>query len=85
MALSIKDQETDELVRKLADIAKVGYTAAIRMAVANEIARRQAPARNPARIREAARAIQREMQDLAIIDPRTPDEIVGYDEFGLPR
>ena len=85
MALSIKDEETDLLVRKLARMADVSYTAAIKLAVANEIAKREVPARNPARIREAARAIQREFHDLKTADHRSADEIIGYDEFGLPR
>jgi antitoxin VapB len=85
MALSIKDEETDVLVRKLARMVNVSYTVAIKLAVANEIAKREAPARNPARIQEAARAIQREFQSLKSADPRTADEIIGYDEFGLPR
>lgn len=32
MALSIKDEETDRLVRKLASLTKLSYTGAIRLA-----------------------------------------------------
>lgn len=85
MALSIKDEETDRLVRKLAQQAGLSYTAAIRLAVSNELDKRRAPARNPARIREAVRALQEEVRRLPMLDPRTPDEIIGYDEHGLPR
>lgn len=84
MALSIKDEETDRLVRKLASLTKLSYTGAIRLAVGNEIAKRQAPPRDPARIREAARALQREFSTLAAVDRRTAEEIIGYDERGLP-
>lgn len=85
MALSIKDEETDRLVRKLAQQAGVSFTAAIRLAVRNELDKRRSPARNPARIREAVRELQDEVRKLPILDPRTPDEIIGYDEHGLPR
>jgi|JI8StandDraft_2_1071088.scaffolds.fasta_scaffold140608_2 antitoxin VapB len=85
MALSIKDEETDRLVRKLARQAGLSYTAAIRVAVQNELTKRRAPTRNPGRIREAVRALQEEIRNLPLIDPRTPDEILGYDEYGLPR
>lgn len=85
MALSIKDEETDRLVRKLAQQAGLSYTAAIRLAVRNELDKRRNPARNPARILEAARELQEEVRRLPILDPRTPDEIIGYDEHGLPR
>lgn len=30
-------------------------------------------------------AIQKEIAALAILDSRTADEILGYDEFGIPR
>lgn len=85
MALSIKDEETDRLVRSLARQAGLSYTAAIRMAVLNELDNRRPPARNPGRIREAVRALQEEIRNLPVLDPRTPDEIIGYDEHGLPR
>ncbi len=26
-----------------------------------------------------------EIAALTVLDPRSPDEIIGYDEFGLPR
>lgn len=85
MALSIKDEETDRLVRKLAQQAGLSYTAAIRLAVQNELDKRRRPARNPGRIREAIRELQEEIRKLPVLDPRTPDEIIGYDEHGLPR
>jgi antitoxin VapB len=85
MALSIKDEETDRLVRKLAGQAGLSYTAAIRLAVQNELDKRNLPARSPSRIRAAARALQDEIRKLPVLDPRTPDEIIGYDDHGLPR
>ena len=39
MALHIRDAETDELVRRLAEIRKVGLTEAIKLAVENELKR----------------------------------------------
>lgn len=39
MALHIRDAETDELVRRLAKLKKVGLTEAVRVAVENEIRR----------------------------------------------
>jgi len=43
--------------------------------------------------RRAGQTIDREkidglcarMQALPVLDPRTPDEILGYDDFGIPR
>ncbi len=42
MAFHVRDAETDTLVRKLAQTAGMGITDAIKMAVANEIKRRDA-------------------------------------------
>lgn len=42
--------------------------------------------RNPdtAQWLEGIREVQREVARLPVLDDRTPDEIVGYDERGLP-
>jgi hypothetical protein len=34
---------------------------------------------------EKIAAIQREIASLRVLDTRTDDEILGYDEFGIPR
>lgn len=39
MALHIRDRETDELVRRLAEIRNVGLTEAVKLAVGNELRR----------------------------------------------
>ena len=35
--------------------------------------------------RAGIEAIARRLAALPVLDPRTPDEILGYDEFGIPR
>ncbi len=42
MAFHVRDAETDTLVRKLAETSGMGITETIKMAVANEIKRREA-------------------------------------------
>ncbi|NNM70923.1 type II toxin-antitoxin system VapB family antitoxin [Enterovirga aerilata] len=39
MALHIRDAETDQLVRRLAEIKKLGLTEAVKLAVENELKR----------------------------------------------
>jgi antitoxin VapB len=39
MALHIRDEETDRLVRSLAEIKRIGLTEAVKLAVSNEIKR----------------------------------------------
>jgi antitoxin VapB len=42
--------------------------------------------REPAPIdRAGIEAISRKIAALPVLDSRTPDEILGYDEFGIPR
>jgi len=85
MALSIKDSETEKLVRTLAERRGTGVTGAIRLAVANELARDdEARAAEKERRLRAIREIQRRFAALPVTDDRSPDEIIGYDENGLP-
>ena len=82
MALSIKDPETDRLARELAAITGESLTDAIRQALRDRLAR---TARRPQRgIRAEVRRIQERVARLPVLDNRTPDEIVGYDEHGVP-
>jgi antitoxin VapB len=83
MALNIKDPTADRLVRELAETTGESITTAVTVAVRERLERigRMAPAevreRELTRIALAAAA-------LPVLDDRSPDEIVGYDEDGLP-
>lgn len=82
MALNIKDQETDALVRRLANLTAEPITTAVRIAVAERLEREER--RRDEGRRARIRAIVEEIRRLPVIDPREPDEIIGYDENGLP-
>ena len=43
------------------------------------------PRPDPESTRAAIREIQERLAKLPVLDSRTPDEILGYDEFGLPH
>jgi len=84
MPFSIKDQEADRLARKLA--AKTGetLTRAVVVALRERLERVTA--------REAGRSLADELDEIAVrcaalpvYDSRSADEIIGYDEHGLPR
>ena len=63
MALSIKDDETDALVRKLAEARKLSFTAVFKLAVSNELAKGpERPMRDPEKVRAAIREIQDPLQ-----------------------
>lgn len=84
MALSIKNEELDQRIRKLAELTGKSLTTSLRIAVDNEIARHETKkAKDVEAIRAKIREIQKEVAEL----PRsglTDDEILGYDEFGIP-
>ncbi len=82
MAINIKNPDVELAVRKLAERMGVDMTQAIGSAVNHELGRiGSAPS---ARL-SAMRAIADRVSDLPIKDHRSADEIVGYDEAGLPQ
>ena len=83
MALSIKDPETEQLARTLAARTGESITTATRRALEERLRRTGSQARKAALL-EDLEAIQRRWNALPVLDNRTPDEIIGYDENGLP-
>lgn len=85
MGLSIKNEETERLVRELARRKGVGVTTAIRLAVSNELEKTPAPKKSPEEILAFVREIQARWN--AFPDKLSPDEIDDwlYDENGLPH
>jgi antitoxin VapB len=86
MALSIKNVEVEQLARELARRRHVSVTEAIRQSLEREVARERLVPRD-----EASDLFQRlmEISDRAGKVPKrenamTDDEILGYDEFGIP-
>lgn len=82
MAISIKDSETDRLARALAAVTGESLTDAIREALRNRLERESHRARRG--IGTEVRRIQERISRLKVLDKRSPDEIVGYDEHGVP-
>jgi antitoxin VapB len=83
MAISIKDPETDRLARALAAATGESLTDAIRSALRDRLERESRRARRG--IGVEVRRIQERIARLPVLDPRSPDELLGYDEHGLPR
>ena len=84
MPLSIKDPETERLARELAKETGETITQAVSRAVQHELLRvrgRRADQGLAERIME----IGRHCASLPVLDDRTPDEILDYDEIGVPR
>jgi antitoxin VapB len=83
MALSIKDAETDRLTRALAAATGETLTEAIRRAVSERLERERRRSRS--RVGARIRRIQERLARLPVLDERCPEEILGYDDHGLPR
>ena len=84
MALSIKDEKADRLARELAKRTGESLTEAVTRALEERLKRVAPQKRNErklARLNEIALRIAR----MPELDARSADEIIGYDEHGLPR
>lgn len=83
MALNIKHSEADSLARNLARITGESITEAVINALKERL-RRESGAQATAALRDEMRRIQRNYLSLPVVDPRSEDEILGYDADGLP-
>ncbi|WP_028133276.1 type II toxin-antitoxin system VapB family antitoxin [Bradyrhizobium japonicum] len=84
MALSIKDPETEQLARSLAQLTGETITTATKRAIEERL-RRLAGQDNKDALLEDMAEIRRRWSEMRVVDDRLPEEILGYDEHGLPR
>jgi len=84
MPLSIKDPETERLARALAERTGETLTIATRRALEERLRRIGGGGRRAALLEDLA-AIRHRWSAMPVRDPRSADEIIGYDENGLPR
>lgn len=83
MSINLKNDRTDRLARELAATTGESLTDAITIAIAERLERERRVRGQSARLAEILRLAD-EFQNLPVLDDRTPDEILGYDENGLP-
>lgn len=84
MAISIKSIETERLARQVADQTGDSLTGAIQKSLQEKLERLKIQRRNQI-VLDQLQDILRRVDQLPVLDAREPDEIVGYDEHGLPR
>lgn len=82
MAILIKDPETDRIVRALA--ARTGETLTEAVKKAAEERLQDISQLHSMFDRAGLEALLAEVRTYPVVDSRTPDEIIGYDENGLP-
>ena len=83
MAISIKSLETERLAREIAAKTGESLTAAIQKALEERLERLQHQRRGHV-LTSQLQEILRRVDQLPVLDSRTPDEILGYDDHGLP-
>jgi len=84
MALSIKKHETERLARLVAKQTGESLTDAIEQALKERLERLHRRQRAAVLV-EQMHEMARRVKALPVLDERSPDEILGYDETGLPH
>ncbi len=84
MALNIRNAETERLAERVVILTGETKTAAVTQALRERLERlERAPVRR--RLADELDAIALHAASLPLLDPRSADEILGYDADGVPR
>ena len=83
MALSIKSDEADRLARQLAAETGETLTQAVETALRERLDHERA--KHAASMRTRLARLAADVAALRVADDSTPEEIIGYDDAGLPR
>jgi antitoxin VapB len=82
MAFSIKNPEADRLARQLAALTGESLTEAVVEALRERLRRHNPAGRR--RVGDELARMSAKLAKLPVLDARKPDEILGYDDRGLP-
>ena len=86
MTLCIEHPEADKLARQLAAYTGETPSQAVIHALREQLRReRLEHMRGHAPLKEELLAIGRHCAALPVLDDRTPDEIIGYNQYGVPE
>jgi len=84
MAVLIREERVEQKIRELAARTGETLTDAVEKAVDHRLA--TLPTRRKGRVdREGLAKLLAEIDALPVVDARSPDEIMDWDEAGLPR
>ena len=83
IGISIKHDEYERLIRQRATERGMSLTEAVGMAVRHELDR-TAPTDEKESFADRVRRAQAIYAASPILDGRTPEEIIGYNKFGVP-
>ncbi len=83
--LNIKDDEAHALAAELARRTGQSMTDAVKDALRERLKREQSGRAQSDRVVERVMEIARRAASRPLLDPRLPDDIIGYDDLGIPR
>jgi antitoxin VapB len=84
MAINIRNPEVEELATAVAKLTGETKTEAVRRSLQDRLTRLRRE-RTRRRLADELDGIARDCSALPVLDNRTADEILGYDEDGVPR
>ena len=84
MAILIKDPEADRIVRELTARTGETITEAVKIAAQERLAKLAGAAHRGSLDDERLDEVLARLRSYPVTDERTADEILGYDENGLP-
>lgn len=83
-ALNIKDPEVHALAVELARRTRRSLTEAVRQSLRESVARQRSPQNDVQRTLERVMRTAERIASKPVLDARTPEEILGYNEVGIP-
>ena len=83
MALNIRNRETERLAEAVAKLTGETKTSAVKRALQDRLARLRRE-RTERRLADELDEIALHCSRLPVLDPRSEEEILGYDERGVP-
>jgi antitoxin VapB len=84
MTLTINHPEVDELAHELASYTGETVTQAVVNALRERLEREKEKQSPPLSLKEELLRIGQECAALPLLDQRSPEEILGYNEHGVP-
>ena len=85
MALNIKHAEADRLARELSAVTGETLTEAVVASLRERLERKRQKRPKPSTAGEILSEVRLRLSRLPVLDARSANEILGYDEAGLPH
>jgi antitoxin VapB len=83
--LNIKDPEAHELAVELAQRTGQSLTQVVKDALRDRLNREKAQSLNQERLIQRVMELAKRASSRPVLDPRSPEEILGYNEIGVLR